>query len=736
MGSMTVVRTGVFALLALPLLGQGNSNNVRALNARLLQLHGAIQSAGASEASALRSQASGVITERAAALTGLIRENPGQALGLAFSQDLLDDLKSKFPEAASQLEQHGQWAGTSTHLIFDNPARNERRWSVRIRSGNELLEINSATGEPGCHTGQTLSVQGVRVNNVVAAGNANVQGAVAGAGCSTTGVQNSAVILVQFPGVSLPGTVTNPSVQNIFFATSGKSVNTYWQEASYGKTSAAGNTFGPYTLDRVYSCSEYDLMRQAAMNAADADVYFPNYSRVFIVFPDPGSCGWAGLGMLGCGSFSTPGDGSFTASVSWLLATYMDSANNGVRLSTHEGGHNLTLHHASTRLFSGEALGNLGVAGTLDEYGDHFNTMGYWNFGQYNAPHKAMMGWLSSGTGYQVVQSSGTYTIVPIENNGGGIQALKVQRGTGNSAWMWLEFRQPIGQYDSTLNSNVYNGALVHYEDSTTGTHTHLLDFTPGSGGGFDDGALTSSWTDPYSNLSLSVAKVPNGSSYNLSVGVNYGALPCNVAQPTVTISPSNPTVNAGSNASQTVTVTNNDSAGCGSATFSFASTLPSGWVTTFSPGTLALAPGQTASVTMTKTTPSGTTGTFGVNATASDLNHSATGGANVTLVLPPPPPPPLTITLSAPATVKFKGTIAITATVWVSGALRSGATVTFTVTRPGGSGAQTATATTNSAGVAVLNYKAQQKGSYTAKATGTYGSSTNTSNQISFTAN
>ena len=39
---------------------------------------------------------------------GLIRENPGQALSLAFSQDLLDDLKAKFPDAASQLEQHGQ----------------------------------------------------------------------------------------------------------------------------------------------------------------------------------------------------------------------------------------------------------------------------------------------------------------------------------------------------------------------------------------------------------------------------------------------------------------------------------------------------------------------------------------------------------------------------------------------------------------------------------------------------
>ncbi|MBM3795449.1 MAG: hypothetical protein FJW31_15605 [Acidobacteria bacterium] len=61
-------------------------------------------------------------------------------------------------------------------------------------------------------------------------------------------------------------------------------------------------------------------MRTAAIAAADSAVNFTNFTRVFIVFPNPGSCGWAGLGTLGCGTLSSA-DGSFQASTSWLLAT-------------------------------------------------------------------------------------------------------------------------------------------------------------------------------------------------------------------------------------------------------------------------------------------------------------------------------------------------------------------------------------------------------------------------------
>jgi M6 family metalloprotease-like protein len=717
------------ALTTNALLAQGNSENVRSLNSRIAQLQGLLHRAEAAEAASIRSQAAPVFQQRAQALQSLIQSDPKSALSLAFSQELRDQLASDFPGSANALEQHGSWTGTSEHLIFDDPGRQARKYQVNLQNGNEKFQVYAASGEPHCVSGNALTANGIRLNNVVAAGSTKVAGTqVAGASCTTTGAQSSAVLLVNFPGISLPSNVTVSSIYNIFFGTTGRSVNTYWQEASYGKASATGSVFGPFTLDRAYSCDEYNLMRSAAIAAADATVNFSQYNRLFIVFPDPGGCGWAGLGTLGCGSLSS-NDGTFPYSTSWLLATYMGSVDNGVRLATHEGGHNLTLHHASSRAYTGEALGPVGAAGTLNEYGDPFNTMGSWNFGHYNAPHKVMLGWLS-GANVLTTETPGTYTIAPFVN-GSGVQALKVRRGTGNNAWLWLEYRQNTGTYESTLNPNVFTGGLVHYEDSTTGTRSHLLDFTPGSANGFNDPALTSSWVDPYTNLSLSVN---SATASGLSLNVSYGTLPCARVAPTVSLSPANPSGYPGNSVNYTLSVTNNDSLGCSATTFSLSSTLPSGWTTNFQPASLSLNPAQTLTATMTKNIPAGQAlGTFAVDGAAGSSFHApVTANANVTVVSPPVS---LDITLTAsPTSVPARSYVTLTATVTKSGVPVVGTTVSFRIVR--GSSVSTQTAVTNSQGVATLSYRAQQKGSYTATASATSGGSSGTSNTVSFTAN
>jgi M6 family metalloprotease-like protein len=724
------------AILLLPaaeIFAQGNSENVRALNGRALQLHAALGRANAAEAAGIRAQAEQVLAQRASALTELIKADPAAAIGLAFSSDVRNALATNFPRAESSLEQQGTWEGTSDHLIFDDPQRQIRRYQVQIQSGTDIVEVYSAAGEPHCVSGNVLSVAGVRIRNVIAAGGASVKGgggaAPAPPACSTTGPQNSAVLLVQFPGIPLPTSVTPASVWDIFFSASGRSVTNYWSEASYGKASATGAVFGPYTLSRSYTCDEYSQMRSAAIAAADADVNFPSYTRVFIVFPDPGGCGWAGLGTLGCSTLSSA-DGNFTASSSWLLATYMNSRDNGVRLATHEGGHNLTLHHASSRDFGAEALGPVGAAGTLSEYGDPNSTMGSWNFGHYGAPHKVRMGWLT-GSNILTTESNGSHTILPLETLTGSLQALKVRRGTGNNAWLWLEYRQPIGLYDSTLSSQVFTGGLVHYEDSTTGTHTHLLDFTTATSS-FGDAALTGTFTDPYTNVSL---EVTNANASGLSVNVSYGPVPCVLAQPTVTLSPPNPSVYSGSAVNYTVTVTNNDSTGCSSSTLTFSSTNLDGWTTSFSAPTVTLAPTQSGSVTMTKNVPTGfTPGTWLVNATAADSNHTATGNANATVTTPPQPIYVSQLT-AAPATVPVRGTVTIRAVITKGGGVpAAGATVTFTLTRPGGK--TTNTAITNASGIAEWKYKPTKKGSYSVTAAASLSGATASGGPVTFTAN
>src|SRR6266568_5584265 len=105
-----------------------------------------------------------------------------------------------------------------------------------------------------------------------------------GATCSTKGVQNTAVLWVTFPGITPPSSVTYQSLHDAFFGTSDPSLDRYWQEASYGQTSAAGDVFGPYTLTGTYSCLNMtQFISDAVTAAAAAGVNFQNYDRVSIV---------------------------------------------------------------------------------------------------------------------------------------------------------------------------------------------------------------------------------------------------------------------------------------------------------------------------------------------------------------------------------------------------------------------------------------------------------------------
>jgi M6 family metalloprotease-like protein len=530
------------------------------------------------------------------------------------------------------------------------------------------------------------------------------------------GNQSTVVLLVTFPGINPPAGVTTQTVYDAFFGASGRTVDAYWKEASYNQASASGGVFGWFTLDRVYTCDEYYAMRTAAIAAADPTVNFTQYTRLFLVLPNPGGCGWAGLGTLGCTSLTSQ-DGGFNASTSWELANYFTNRDNAVMLSTHEGGHNLTLHHASTRDFGAEILGALNIQGSLNEYGDRFNTMGSWNLGHYGAPHIVRLGWLS-GSSYQTITSGGSFTILPIESSSAGVKGLKIQRGTGNNSYLWVEYRQSIGNYDPTLNSAVFQGALIHYEDSFTGTYTHLLDFTPDDV--WSDTVLRPglSWTDPYSNVSLSVQ---SATSSGLTLNVTFGPVPCVQANPNVTLSPSNPSVYPGNNVNYTVNVKNNNSAGCAAATFNLGSSLPSGWGTSFSPSAITLSSGANGNVTMTKTAPSNASlGTTAVQATATNGSYSGTGNANVTVTNPPPP---ITVTVSSPAgPFSIRQTVAITATVLSGSNPASGASVTFTMTKANGS-KTTKVLTTNSSGKATWSYKVAQKdpkGQYSVSAAAT----------------
>lgn len=558
--------------------------------------------------------------------------------------------------------------------------------------------------------------------------------------CSTNGAQNIAVLIVNFQDAQVA--VTPQQVNNVFFDTStGHSLNGYWQEASYGQTWATGNVFGPFTVgaSTSYTCVNVSQIFYDAVAAATASgVNMQNYTRINIVFPGL-SCGWAGVTSTGsagagCSTWSTAA-GTLTASVSYLISSYLTTRDQGVILAAHENGHQLGLDHAGTVSDEPEAvLGPSGAPGTIGEFNDFFSAMGTWTLATYSAQHKAeILKWMASGPNYQLVQSSGNYTLQSLETNPPGLQALKIQRNATTGEYLWVEYRQPVGNYDSTIGFMNFGGALIHYESPTTGKHTNVMDFTASDVGSWYNTVLAAgqTWTDPYSNVSISVQ---SATANGLTLSVNYGSggTSCVSASPTVNVAPLNPSIYPGQTASYSVSVTNNDSSGCASSTVNLASSEPSGWSTNLSTSVVSLAPGQSASIGLGKGAPTGTpAGTYAVNLTASTSSANTVDTANATVVAAPALSASLTI---AGAAFSRPGTVPVSAAVLNGGVPASGASVTFTIIAPNGT-TSTQSATTNSSGIAGWNYKLNQRsqtGTYsvTAKASLSSGSRKNAASQ------
>jgi M6 family metalloprotease-like protein len=666
------------------------------------------------------------VERRQAALQALARRDVRAALRNALSAEAVAEIAKEFPEAAAKLEQRGSWLGEAEYIIFDDTNLRSHRELVLLKRGNQKLEVLFRDGvPPGLECSKSLRVEGVQVGELLVAEAGGVGATTGGTTaaavtCGPTGNQSTVVLLVHNASATPPATSAS-YYHTMFFGTTGNSVDNFWRAGSYGAANASGAVYGWFRLDADYTdCDQYQQILTAAVRAADSQVNFLNYSRLFIVFPKPATCTWAGLGTIGCTSFSSA-DGTARSSVAWQIADYMTTNDDGVKLSTHEGGHNLGLGHSSSRDFGTVALGALGASGTLSEYGDKHSTMGSWNLGDYSALHKTAIGWFPYSSNVQTIETTGTYSIGAYGTIGSDAKALKIRRGTGNDLWLWAQ-------------SKGTSGVIIRYQDyaSGSGVKTHLLDFTPGSltSDDFADAPLAAgrTWTDPYSNVSLTVT---SATTTGASVQVNYGALPCTRANPTVTISPDNPSIYTSSSVQSvayTVSVKNNDSIGCSNATFALSSSLPSGWTTTFTPGSISVSPGGTGTIQMSKSVPGNqTTGVYPVNATATSGSYAATDTASLTVTAPPQA---MTLTITVPkATYARRETVPVTAS-----ASEPAATVAFTAKRSGVTVAST-TLTADATGKAVWSYKPNKAGSYTVTATASKtGFITTNSNTVSFT--
>jgi hypothetical protein len=464
-----------------------------------------------------------LLQRRRVLIERLMGEDPASVRSVMLTPSDLARLTASDPAAAAQVEKEGEWSGPLELLAEDDFDHHRSITHWRVRTNNSAVELFFVNGvpsvKPSCLPRIRVSGVGtdksVAVDSVLAMSNAPPV-------CSTKGVQHIAVILLTMPSAkTFPSGFDAAYFQQLFFSSSGYTLTNFWEESSYGQTSATGQVFGPFALKKDFNCTDNDKLAAAAIQAASS-LDFTQFDRVALIFPVQ-TCSYGGLGTIGCWETLVPNQ---NISIAWLpIFPYQDTANY-IGAVAHETGHNLGLNHSNTLDSDTVPVGAFDQPGEDTEYGDPFSVMGQvWTqdgsqkiLGQYNAKHKGLdLDWLDLSHGdYQEVSGSGSFTMLPFESPG-GLRALRILRDPALGGWLWLEYRQPLGLVDSTFSflsdinepSTVFDGALVHVESSTLDPlRTYLADFNAvAQPNDFYHAPMTSgrSWSDPYSPLTLAI---------------------------------------------------------------------------------------------------------------------------------------------------------------------------------------------------------------------------------------
>ncbi|SEG04631.1 Ig-like domain-containing protein [Marinobacterium lutimaris] len=587
-----------------------------------------------------KSRALSQMLDKAAArrelLEQIVTTDPATVLRVAIPSEIQSGMPA---EVRAKLEQRLELSGQLDVFYEDHEDGSHRLRHVLNTDFGEKFEMHFAGTAPEVSKGTAATVYGVLFANdsdddnsqgdlvlssdnlMLAAGstsNANL-GGTAQAGW-TFGEQPTLVINVNFAdNATQPW--TRAQAQNTVF----ESVNDFIRENSSDQTWLSGDVTPWLNLPINGASCDTTAIVTAADNAAAAAGYdLSRYKRLIYAMPYSSSCGFSGVGSVGGWPSTTVINGSMSL---YTVA--------------HELGHNLGLYH-SHALECGSAVTGSGCS--TDEYGDSTDIMGRVT-SHYTTFQKERLGWLDDSS-IQTVTQSGVYSLEPYAGSQGSApKALKVQNGidaaTGLPLYYYLEYRFATG-FDSGLSSvgNIQDGVVVHTGVESRGNTSYLLDMTPGSGSSSysdpRDAALVTGNSFNSGDLTLATEWV-DGQTAGINIQLDGTVATCSRANPGLSLTPGESEwLPAGSTVTYTLTLTNRDSSVCGANSFSLGKSAPTGWSSTLGNTTLTLAPGESASTTLTVTSStSATDGFYAVNTSAT--SGSFTASDEVTYVVDNP---------------------------------------------------------------------------------------------------
>jgi hypothetical protein len=374
-------------------------------------------------------------------------------------------------------------SGTLHATVADNFRTGESTMRYTLKSGRQKTVVRPTElgAEPGDRVVVTGAMRDDRLVGAVKATDAGQPAAIA------AGPRKTAVLLIN-PSGGGAGPWSQESARSEVF-TGANSASAFYQEESYGAISLTGklredgDVFGWFSVGTsTAGCPFMEWQSKAKEAAADAGIDLSGYQHLIYMLPF--------LGLEGpCKWFGIAGHNS-----NWVMI----NGDFGVKIVTHELGHNLGLLHAgSLTCTSAGVRVQISDNCTTTEYGDPFDTMGSTAARHSSGWNLAKLGFIGPEN-VEMIESSGNYSMRSALHPTMEPTTLRIphERSFGGdvTSWYYLEVREKGGVFENVNDATMTGVSIRIAPNPDLSPETLLLDANPATAT-FEDAPLGSGET-------------------------------------------------------------------------------------------------------------------------------------------------------------------------------------------------------------------------------------------------